>query len=121
MYFIHADGGSLLNYEAQVKSLSGMDDVNKKLLQKFFPTGENKTLFDRISCQFAMHYFLKDMLSWTNFKTNIKNHLRNGGYFIATTFDANEVIKLFKDDDKFTIFYDDEEGNKKRLFEALAG
>lgn len=123
MYFIQADARALFEYDAQVKILSGMDDINKKLLQKFFPNivdeSTPRSLFDRIDCQFAMHYFLKDQLSWDNFKQNLKNHLRAGGYFIATTFDAREVIKLLGDKDVHTVYYDDSDGNKKKFFEIV--
>lgn len=122
MYFIQADARALFDYDSQVKALSGMDDLNKKLLQKFFPNvdeGHKRSLFDRINCQFAMHYFLKDDLSWSNFKQNIKNHLRSGGYFIATTFDAREVIKVLGNRDAYTVYYDDSDGNKKKFFEII--
>lgn len=123
MYFIQADARALFDYESQIKCLSGMDDANKKLLQKFFPSiddeSHHKSLFDRIDCQFAMHYFLKDSLSWSNFKQNLKNHLRGGGYFIATTFDAREVIKTIGDKDAHIVYYDDSDGNKKKFFEIV--
>ncbi|VBB17906.1 mRNA capping enzyme [Yasminevirus sp. GU-2018] len=122
MYFIQADARALLDYDSQVKSLSGMDDINKKMLQKFFPNvddGQKSSMFDRINCQFAMHYFLKDELSWSNFKQNLKNHLRSGGYFVATTFDAREVIKTLGTRDTYTVYYDDSDGNKKKFFEII--
>ena len=47
-----------------------MSFSNKKLLQKVFPdSGSMK--FDRINCQFAVHYFLGNELSWNNFCNNI--------------------------------------------------
>jgi SAM-dependent methyltransferase len=123
MYFIQADARALFDYESQIKCLSGMEDVNKKLLQKFFPSvddeSHHKSLFDRIDCQFAMHYFLKDNLSWNNFKQNLKNHLRGGGYFIATAFDSKEVIKAIGNKDAHTVYYDDSDGNKKKFFEIV--
>jgi SAM-dependent methyltransferase len=122
MYFIQADARSIFDYDSQVQALSGMDDLNKKLLQKFFPNideGHKRSMFDRINCQFAMHYFLKDQLSWNNFKQNLKNHLRSGGYFIATTFDAREVIRALGNRDTYTVYYDDSDGNKKKFFELV--
>lgn len=123
MYFIQADARALLDYESQIKCLSGMEDVNKKLLQKFFPSVDDdsghRSMFDRVDCQFAMHYFLKDDLSWSNFKQNLKNHLRSGGYFIATTFDAREVIRTIGNKDLHTVYYDDSDGNKKKFFEII--
>jgi SAM-dependent methyltransferase len=122
MYFIQADARALFDYDSQIKCLNGMDDLNKKLLQKFFPNVSDQnhtTLFDRIDCQFAMHYFLKDELSWGNFKQNLKNHLRDGGYFIATSFDARAVIRLIGDNDSYTVYYDDSDGNKTKFFEIV--
>jgi hypothetical protein len=123
MYFIQADARAPFEYESQIQCLSGMDDVNKKMIQKFFPSissdSQPRSLFDRIDCQFAMHYFLKDTLSWHNFKQNLKNHLRNGGYFTATTFDAKEVIRLIGSNDSYTVYFDDSDGNKKILFDIV--
>jgi hypothetical protein len=118
MHFIQADAGALFKYDAQIKALSGMDDTNKKLLNKFFPTIGKPTLFDRISCQFSMHYYLKNNLSWENFKQNLKNHLRGGGYFFATTFDARQVIKLIGNNELYTEYFEDN-GVKKKFFEII--
>lgn len=120
MYFIQADARALLEYDAQVKILSGMDEVNKRLLEKFFSNDEKqRSIFDVVDCQLAMHYFLKDELSWNNFKQNLKNHLRNGGYFIATTTDAAQIMKAIGDKNAFTVYYDDSDGNKKKFFEII--
>lgn len=116
--FIQADAGMLFNYESQLKALSGMDDVNKKLLNTVFPSSGKKTTFDRISCQFSVHYYLKNDLSWNNFKQNLKNHLRDGGYFFCTTFDSGEVRKLIGSNESY-IEYFDENGIKKKFFELV--
>jgi len=120
MYFIQADLRTSLDYDSQVKILSGMDDTNKKLLELFFPSNTDKfDTYDRINCQFVMHYFLKDNLSWNNFKQNIKKYLKPGGYYIATTFDAQEVIKLMGKNKSITTWYDDKDGNKKKFFDIV--
>ncbi len=124
MFFIQADVRAILDYETQIKILSGMDDFNKKLLERFFPTNSDTTnkqtsLFDVINCQFAMHYFLQDELSWSNFKQNLKKHLRSGGHFIATTFDAKQVMNVMGDKDSFSVYYDDSDGNKKKFFDII--
>ena len=97
-----------------------MDETNKRMLRQFFPDDGHISLFDRISCQFAMHYFLKDKTSWDNFKANLKKHLRSGGYFFATAFDAREVIKVMNamKDQKYTEYYDTD-GQKKIFFEIV--
>ena len=119
MYFIQADARAILEYDTQVKALSGMDDRNKRLLERFFPTTGKKMLFDRVNCQFALHYFLENQQSWDNFKQNLNNHLRAGGYFMATTFDGHQVIKAIGDKDAFSVYQDDDEGNKRLFFEVV--
>jgi SAM-dependent methyltransferase len=119
MYFIQADARAVLEYDTQIKALSGMDDRNKKLLERFFPTTGKKMLFDRVNCQFAIHYFLENQQSWDNFKQNLNNHLRAGGYFFATTFDAHQVIKSIGNNESFAVHLDDEEGNKRLFFEIV--
>lgn len=119
MHFIHADGGSLLNYEEQSKALGGMNTENKQLIEKFFPTNGKVTMFDRVNCQFVMHYFLKDATTWSNFKQNLNMVLRNGGYFLATCFDGVKVAQLLKEKNEYLIEYTDEKGKKIKLFEIV--
>lgn len=121
MFFIQADARAELQYDVQTKILN-MDEPNKKLLERFFPssTSDDKpSLYDIINCQFAMHYFLQDELSWKNFKNTLKKHLRSGGYFIATTFDAKQVLNAIGDNESFTVHYDDSDGNKKIFFDII--
>jgi hypothetical protein len=66
-----------------------------------------------------MHYFLQDEVSWKNFKNTLKTHLRSGGYFMATTFDAKQVLNAMGDNDSFTVHYDDSDGNKKIFFDII--
>jgi hypothetical protein len=119
MYFIQADARAPLEYDAQINALNGMEESNKRMLQKFFPTGRIESVFDRIVCQFAMHYFLKDDQTWINFKQNLKKHLRSGGYFVATAFDAREVLKILGTQDAYAVYYDDSDGNKRKFFEIV--
>lgn len=120
MYFIQADVGALLNYESQYRALGGMSKDNKDVLEKFCPNDVNKKVqFDRINCQFALHYFLKSQETWSNFKENIKNHLKPNGYFLVSTFDGNLVNKLLGPNDKYTVHYTNNKGEKKILFEFV--
>jgi mRNA capping family enzyme len=119
MYFIQADARAILEYDTQVKALSGMDDRNKKLLERFFPTTGKKMVFDRINCQMAIHYFFENEQSWVNFKQNINNHMRAGGYLMVTTFDAHQVINAIGNNDTYTAYLDDDEGNKKVFFDIV--
>jgi len=118
MSFIQADAGALLTYEDQNRVFGGMSGNNQKLLNKFFSSDQDKKVkFDRINCQFAMHYFLKNDETWRNFKANLNNHLKNGGYFLITVFDAERIVELLKGTDTYTINYTNQKGDKKILFE----
>jgi len=117
MTYIQADCRALLNYVDQLKVLSGMDEQNKKLLERFFPVSGKHQQFDRINCQFAVHYFLGDRISWENFKQNLRNHLRDGGYFICTAFDAQAIIDLIGEKENHAVYYDDDNGENKMFFD----
>lgn len=117
MYFIQADCGAELDIDAQRSALNTKHIENEGLFLKFF--GREKTLFDRINCQFAIHYFFKSEDTLKNFKTNVNNHLRNGGYLLATTFDGRKVMELLGDKERFVQEYTDENGKSKTLFEII--
>ena len=120
MFFIQADASMRLDYSEQEKSITSMSPANKILMDKFFSFDPNKrTYFDRINCQFALHYFLKNNESWNNFKENINMYLKNGGYLLFSTFDARMVLRSLGDSDKHTIFYTNTKGEKKILFDIV--
>jgi SAM-dependent methyltransferase len=120
MYFIQGDAGTLLNYEDQNRQLGSMSGDNRNLLEKFFSKDEKKrTMFDRINCQFAVHYMFKNQTTLNNFKQNINAHLRNSGYFICTTFDARKIMKLLDGKERYDFSYTDDDGKKKILFEIV--
>lgn len=115
-YFIQADVRALLNYEAQNQALGSMSSMNEKLLKQYF-SAEKKAQVDIINSQFAMHYFLNNATSWSNFKQNLNEHLRTGGFFVATTFDAEAVIRLLGTKDNYVSYYDDSDGKKIKFYE----
>ena len=120
MYFINVDGGTKLNYADQYKALGGMNQENKNLMEKFFSSDpKSQTKFDVISCQHVVHYFLKDNDTWKNFKDNLNQTLRNGGYFMITHFDAKRVQQILGDKDSVLYEYTDEKGDKQKLFEII--
>jgi len=122
-HFIVADMCSILDYVNQNKALSGMGEDNKKLIERFFAydlsKDKQKMSFDRMTCQFALHFSLKNSLTFANVKQNIKNNLRDGGYFTCTTFDAKIIIGLLKDKDSFTVTYTDDKGIQRKLYEIV--
>lgn len=120
MYFIQADFCSNFDYESQFKSLKGMNNENKLLMEKFFSEDKSKrTLFDVISAQFSFHYSLKNDETFKNMMNNINNYLNKDGYLLITTFDAIKVRQLLKDKEKYTKEYTDENGKVQTLFEIV--
>lgn len=118
MFFIQSNAGTLLQYDEQVRVLGKMNPEMKNNFDKFFTWDNKRTMFDRANCQFAIHYLLRSNEMWDNFCSNLNMYLREGGYFIFTTFDGDKVKKLLKDKDKYTEYYDDN-GEKKILFDIV--
>ena len=120
MYFINADITSLLNYNEQLKTIGNMSLINKNLINTFFSDEPSKrTLFDRINCQFALHYFLKNQITWDNFTKNINDYLNPDGYLILTCFDGDTILNLLNNTDKYASYYTNTEGEQKIFFEIL--
>jgi len=118
MFFIQSNAGIYLQYDEQVRALGKMNQDMKNNFNKFFTWDNNKTTFDRASCQFAIHYLLSSEETWNNFCANLNMYLREGGYFVFTTFDGNKVKDKLKDTDRYTEYYDDN-GEKKVLFDIV--
>lgn len=117
MYFVHADGAALLKPEEQKKALGYMSEKNMNMINKFFGNGRKQ--FDRINCQFVVHYFLGNETIWNNFCTNINMYLKPGGYILLTTYDAQRVVEALGDNDKFSSHYTTPKGEKKLFFEIV--
>jgi hypothetical protein len=117
MYFIHADGAALLHPDEQKKALGYTSPQNKELIDKFF--GSSRKKFDRINCQFAMHYFLGNDTVWGNFCNNINTYLKPGGYILLTTYDAQKVVDALGENEKFGSYYVTQKGEKKLFFEIV--
>lgn len=116
MTFIQADARGLLNVAAQENIMPQMTESNKKLLKLHF--AKNKR-YDVINCQFALHYFLADALSWSNFCTNLNNHMASNGYLLITCFDGELIYNHLKGLTKYPITYTDGHGNDNLFFEII--
>lgn len=55
-----------------------------------------KLQYDVISCQFAIHYFFKDIGVWSRFLRNIVQHLKPNGTFIGTCMNGGLVNSAFR-------------------------
>jgi SAM-dependent methyltransferase len=120
MHWIQADATAEFDIESQKKALNASHFEGENSFIKFFSKEPKKRmLFDRINCQFAVHYMLRNEDTWKNFKSNINNYLRNGGYFMCSCFDAEKITKLLGDKEKFTQEYTDENGKSRMLFDIL--
>lgn len=118
MYFIQSNAGSLLQYDEQVRALGRMNPDMRVNFDKFFTWDNSRTIFDRANCQFAIHYLFSDETTWSNYCENLNMYLREGGYFVITTFDGDKVKEKLKGKDKYEEYYDDN-GEKKILFEIV--
>ena len=114
MAFLQADATVKFDYESQKKKILNMTPNNEKLLKKYF--NDEKMMFDRINCQFAIHYFFRNEDCWNNFTYNINNFLKNDGYIIITCFDGDMVNNLFKEKDIYEANYTDSKGVKRTFF-----
>jgi SAM-dependent methyltransferase len=118
MFFIQSNAGIYLQYDEQIKALGKMNSDMKNNFNKFFTWDNSRTIFDRANCQFAIHYLFSDEYTWNNFCQNLNMYLREGGYFICTTFDGNKIKEKLKGKDRFIEYYDDN-GEKKVLFDIV--
>lgn len=112
--FIQADARALLDLDSQKKVITDMSYANEQLIKKYF-SPENKTKFDIISVQFAIHYFLINETAWNNFLKNVNSLLKPGGTLICTVFDAERITDVLGEKDNYSVYYTDKKG-KKQLF-----
>lgn len=117
MSFIRADLSIKLDVESQEKMIGDFTFNNKELLNKYFVN--NITLFDALSCQFALHYFFKNSDTWNNFLTTVDTYSREGSFFIVTLFDGDLVREKLKNVSHYEEFYTTATGEKKVLFDIV--
>ncbi|AGC01974.1 mRNA-capping enzyme [Acanthamoeba polyphaga moumouvirus] len=114
MTFINADARGLFNVEAQEKILPNMSESNKKLINNYLSSNKK---YDAINCQFTIHYYLSDDISWNNFCQNINNHIKDNGYLLITCFDGQLIYDKLKGKQKYSSSYTDNFGKKNIFFE----
>jgi SAM-dependent methyltransferase len=68
--------------------------VTENHLRPFYGMATKKGGFNVVSCQFAVHYFFKNLRTLDNLCENLKSIIAPGGYFIGTCFDAYLVNNL---------------------------
>lgn len=120
MKFIQANATVDFNYNNQSSNIGNMSDENKKLLINTFGEDSKSTnykTFDILNIQFSIHYYFENDNSLNNFLNNVKKYLRQHGYVIITTFDANIVHNSFNTDGKINTEYMSSDGNKTILYD----
>ena len=115
-----ADARALFNYEDQNRALGGMSIDFKKTMEKHFSKIDSeRTKFDRINCQFAIHYMFESQETLNNMKQNFNDYLKEGGFLVATTLDGEKIAELLGDNEKYSTYYTNEQGEKKLLWEIV--
>lgn len=56
----------------------------------------DETVFDVVSCQFAVHYAFENESRVRRMLLNVTERLRPGGFFIGTTTDANVLVRKLR-------------------------
>jgi hypothetical protein len=69
---------------------AGLDKENKKNLKNFFKRFP-RLKFDKITCNFAIHYFFESKDIWDSFIKNVKLLLAKGGLFVGTYLDSDKI------------------------------
>ena len=93
------NGNAMMNDKAKqiTKAVFGQgpknDDIGKAVLRQY---GKGEHGFNVSSCQFAIHYFLKDADTFFNFIGNVSECTKVGGYFIGTCYDGHKIFDLLK-------------------------
>jgi SAM-dependent methyltransferase len=120
MKFIQADASAQFDFANQKTVIGNMQDDNKKLLINTFGEDSKSTnykTFDIMNAQFTIHYYFANDRSLDNFLNNIKKYLRQHGFLIITTFDANIVHNTFNSEGKINEEYMSSDGNKTLLYD----
>jgi SAM-dependent methyltransferase len=120
MKFIQASASAKFDLKNQITTIGNMNDENKKLIINTFGEDENSNnykTFDIVNAQFTIHYYFENDNSLNNFLNNVKKHLRQHGFLLVTTFDANIVHNTFNKDGKINAEYMSSDGNNSILYD----
>jgi SAM-dependent methyltransferase len=120
MKFIQASASVQFDLNNQNATIGNMKDENKKLIMNTFGEDENSKnykTFDIMNAQFTIHYYFENDNSLNNFLNNVKKYLRQHGFLLVTTFDANIVHNTFNKDGKINAEYMSSDGNNSILYD----
>lgn len=109
--FAQMDSTVKYDMESQIARFPDMPKNSRDILKKHI-----NSKFDRINCQFTIHYYLENETTWDNFKYNINKLLKPGGYMMITTFDGDIISNLLEGKPDYKITSKDEHNNEIEEF-----
>ena len=80
----------------ETRVLSGDDKY--ETISTSFGKKFKEGMFDIVSCQFGIHFFMQNKESLSEFARNVSMMMSKKGIFIATTLDGNKVNRLFNNE-----------------------
>ncbi len=93
-------GAAMLNDKAiQItRAVFGDGPKNEDKLGKgvYKQYGKGDDGFNVSSCQFALHYFFENQVTFQNFMRNVAECTKLGGYFIGTCYDGKSIFNMLK-------------------------
>jgi len=89
------------------------DKIGKYVREHY---GIGKHGFNVSSCQFALHYFFKNVSTCNNFIKNVSQCTKTKGFFIGTCYDGRNLFKLLQGREKITYYSND---GKQKILEII--
>jgi mRNA capping enzyme/mRNA capping enzyme, catalytic domain len=91
------------------KAVFGLGTKDKDVLGKgvYDIHGYGEGGFNISSCQFALHYFFKDVATVHSFLRNVAECTKLNGYFVGTCYDGQQIFQTLQNKhkgDKFTLY-----------------
>lgn len=114
MIFINADARYDLISEIQKKYINTFNE-NVKNIDNYL---KNKK-YDIISYQFSIHYLFENDNTINNIINIHNNLLKINGYILCCLIEPTRLMTLLNKSNKYTSWYTDENGLKKKLFEII--
>ena len=94
------DGSAMFTEKGKeiVQAVFGNGSKNKEKLGEgvYNQYGKASDGFQITSCQFAVHYFFKDMISLASFARNVSEMTKVDGYFIGTSYDGKKIFNALR-------------------------
>jgi mRNA capping enzyme len=89
------NGDGLLNDRQKeiTNNVMGVKSKSENMIGTLYGVGANG--FNLGSCQFAIHYFFKNVSVLSSFMTNLVQNIQLGGLFLGTCFDGKKLYNTF--------------------------